>query len=92
MRPSRHFSPWKSADANTAVSICHRVPRGVKNLPEFWNALDQRLKPSLNYVVTLAMMIDDIPADTGMAPVVSTSRSKLTKRRRIKRRSGVKAH
>jgi simple sugar transport system permease protein len=30
---------------------------GVKNLPEFWNALDQRLKPSLNYVVTLAMMV-----------------------------------
>jgi len=35
---------------------------GVKNQPEFWNALDQRLKPSLNYIVTLAMLLDDVPA------------------------------
>jgi hypothetical protein len=29
---------------------------GVKNQAEFWHALDQKLKPSLNYVVTLAMI------------------------------------
>jgi hypothetical protein len=45
---------------------------GVKNLPEFWNALDQKLKPSLNYVVTLAMMVDDMPADADMTGVVQT--------------------
>ena len=39
---------------------------GMKNNPEFWGALDQQLKPSLNYIVTLAMMVDD-------APVVSPS-------------------
>ena len=38
------------------------TPDGVKNQPEFWNALDQRLKPSLNYVVTLAVLLDDTPA------------------------------
>jgi hypothetical protein len=36
-------------------------PDGVKNQPEFWGALDQQLKPSLNYVVTLAMMLDEPP-------------------------------
>ena len=45
---------------------------GVKNLPEFWNALDQRLKPSLNYVVALAMMIDAIPADSALSASVAT--------------------
>jgi Pvc16 N-terminal domain len=35
----------------------------MKNHPQFWNALDQKLKPSLNYVVTLAMLLDDLPAD-----------------------------
>lgn len=35
---------------------------GVKNQPEFWGALDQQLKPSLNYVVTLAMILDEPPA------------------------------
>ena len=38
-------------------------PDGVKNQPEFWGALDQQLKPSLNYVVTLAAMLDDVPAE-----------------------------
>lgn len=33
-------------------------PDGVKNAPEFWRALDQQLKPSLNYVVTLAIRLD----------------------------------
>jgi hypothetical protein len=42
---------------------------GVKN-PEFWKALDQRLKPSLNYVVTLAMLLDPIPADSALPPAV----------------------
>jgi hypothetical protein len=37
-------------------------PDGVKNQPEFWGALDQQLKPSLNYVVTLAMMLEEPPA------------------------------
>jgi hypothetical protein len=32
----------------------------AKNHPEFWHALDQKLKPSLNYVVTLAMLLDDV--------------------------------
>jgi hypothetical protein len=35
----------------------------MKNHPQFWNALDQKLKPSLNYVVTLAVLLEDIPAD-----------------------------
>ena len=34
---------------------------GVKNLPEFWRALDQQYKPSLNYIVTLAMLLDEVP-------------------------------
>lgn len=42
---------------------------GVKNMPEFWNALDQKLKPSLNYIVTLAMLPEDIPADNAMGDV-----------------------
>lgn len=35
------------------------LPDGIKNQPEFWGALQQQLKPSLNYVVTLAMMLDE---------------------------------
>lgn len=35
---------------------------GIKNQPDFWGALDQQLKPSLNYVITLAMMLDQPPA------------------------------
>jgi len=30
----------------------------VKNHPQFWTALDQKLKPSLNYIVTLAVSLD----------------------------------
>ncbi len=41
------------------------LPDGVKNQPEFWGALDQQLKPSLNYVVTLAMMLDEEPETLG---------------------------
>jgi hypothetical protein len=37
-------------------------PDGVKNQPEFWTALDQKLKPSLNYIVTLAVLLDALPA------------------------------
>jgi hypothetical protein len=44
------------------------APDGVKNQPEFWGALDQQLKPSLNYVVTLAVMLDEPPSE--MPPVV----------------------
>lgn len=36
-------------------------PDGIKNNPEFWGALDQQLKPSLSYVITLAMLLDDEP-------------------------------
>ena len=42
--------------------------QGVKNQPEFWGALDQQLKPSLNYVVTLVMSLDDSPSE--LMPVV----------------------
>ena len=38
-------------------------PDGVKNQPQFWRALDQQLKPSLNYVVTLAMILDKAPTE-----------------------------
>lgn len=44
---------------------------GVKNQPEFWAALDQKLKPSLNYVVTLAMQLEDTPAEADMTPVAT---------------------
>lgn len=43
---------------------------GIRSQPDFWGALDQQLKPSLNYVVTLAMLLDDELADADMAPVV----------------------
>jgi hypothetical protein len=43
------------------------APDGIKNLPEFWGALDQQLKPSLSYVITLAMMLDEEPAGPPMA-------------------------
>ncbi len=39
------------------------LPDGVKNAAEFWRALDQHFKPSLNYVITLAMMLDALPAE-----------------------------
>lgn len=35
---------------------------GVRNQPEFWTALDQKLKPSLNYIVTMAVLLDALPA------------------------------
>jgi hypothetical protein len=44
---------------------------GEKN-PDFWQALDQRLKPSLNYVVTLAVLLDVIPADAALPSAVQT--------------------
>ncbi len=43
------------------------LPDGVKNQPEFWGALDQQLKPSLNYMVTLAIMQDDEPQPQDLA-------------------------
>jgi hypothetical protein len=42
----------------------------MKNHPEFWTALDQKLKPSLNYVITLAMLVESIPADAQLPPAV----------------------
>ena len=43
---------------------------GIRTQPDFWDALDQQLKPSLNYVVTLAMLLDDERTEDDMAPVV----------------------
>jgi len=40
----------------------------TKNQPEFWGALDQQLKPSLNYIITLAMSLDESPAAGDLAP------------------------
>lgn len=48
---------------------------GVKNQPDFWSALDQKLKPSLNYVVTLAMMLEDI--DEAMTTAVQDFRVRV---------------
>lgn len=45
---------------------------GLRNQPEFWHALDQKLKPSLNYVITLAMLLEALPTDTSMTRVVDT--------------------
>jgi len=46
----------------------------VKHHPQFWTALDQKLKPSLNYVVTLAMPVDVAAASpTPFASVVLTA-------------------
>jgi hypothetical protein len=43
----------------------------VKHHPQFWTALDQKLKPSLNYVLTLAMPITPVqaPAPTAFGTV-----------------------
>ncbi len=41
---------------------------GMRSKPEFWGALDQQLKPSLNYVVTLALFLDDEPSDLHPPP------------------------
>jgi hypothetical protein len=46
------------------------APNAHESMPEFWRALDQELKPSLNYVVTLAMWLDPVPADAALTPVV----------------------
>jgi hypothetical protein len=46
------------------------APDGIKNQPEFWGALDQQLKPALNYVVTLAYVLDEAPAP--LPPAVSS--------------------
>lgn len=43
------------------------TPEGARSQVEFWKALDQKLKPSLNYVVTLALQLDDQPV--GPEPV-----------------------
>jgi hypothetical protein len=47
------------------------APDGPKTDPEFWGALDQRLKPSLNYVVTLALFLDTLEQDADLPPVVT---------------------
>jgi hypothetical protein len=47
---------------------------GMKNLPEFWGALDQQLKPSLSYVVTLAAMLDPEPADAALVPDIDANK------------------
>lgn len=46
----------------------------VKHHPQFWTALDQKLKPSLNYVITLAMPIEtSAPAATPFGSVTVTA-------------------
>src|SRR6266487_7198851 len=49
------------------------APDSTKNNPDFWKALDQELRPALNYVVTLGMWLDPVPADAAMVPVVVRS-------------------
>jgi hypothetical protein len=46
------------------------APDANKNMPDFWKALDQELRPSLNYVVTLAMWLEPTPPDAALTPVV----------------------
>ena len=38
----------------------------IKTNPQFWTALNQELKPSLNYVATLAMQVNAVPAGVAM--------------------------
>jgi hypothetical protein len=47
-------------------------PDPGRDLSEFWRALDQELKPALNYVVTLGVWLDPIPADAALTKVVQT--------------------
>lgn len=56
--------PGQIAPYPTAVAAAD----GIKNQPEFWGALDQQLKPSITYTVTLALFLEDEPAEL---PVVS---------------------
>jgi hypothetical protein len=46
------------------------LPDGIKNQPQFWGALNQQLKPSLNYIVTLSMRLDKEPIEAEMARVI----------------------
>ena len=39
-------------------------------MPEFWGALDQQLKPSLNYTITLALLLDEEPPSDAVLNVV----------------------
>lgn len=41
-------------------TVIAAAPDPSRNIPEFWRALDQELKPSLNYVVTLGMWLDPL--------------------------------
>lgn len=50
---------------------------GMKNNPEFWGALDQQLKPSLNYIVALSMMLDEPSAVTTEVSEVIVSEQHL---------------
>lgn len=45
---------------------------GMKNNPHFWSALGQQLKPSLNYIITLTMLLDD--GAGAVSPVVNEIR------------------
>ena len=56
------------------------APDSTKNNPEFWKALDQELRPALNYVVTLGMWLDPVPADADMGRVVETITEKQGQR------------
>ena len=50
----------------------------TKNNPDFWKALDQELRPALNYVVTLGMWLDPVPPDAAMDPVVADGKVVIT--------------
>ena len=52
------------------------APDTTKNDPDFWKALDQELRPALNYVVTLAMWLDPVPQESDMGPVVEKMKYK----------------
>jgi hypothetical protein len=48
-------------DQPVPYPIIVAAPDANRNMPEFWRALDQELKPSLNYVVTLGMWLEAVP-------------------------------
>jgi len=50
-----YASPERRIHFRTAVAR----PDGIKNAPDFWGTLNQQIRPSVNYVVTLPFMVDD---------------------------------
>ncbi len=50
---------WHYPDPPRPLKIASQD--GIKNQAEFWGALNQQLKPSINYVVNIAMSVGEIP-------------------------------